>query len=113
MVVDVHTHRPAVVAGVRQVTPLALILLAFLLVGSLYAVYTPDWQAPDEPAHYNYVRQLAAGRWPVIEPDDYDEAYQREVISSGFASQYTVEPFEYEDYQPPLYYLLQTPLFWL
>jgi 4-amino-4-deoxy-L-arabinose transferase-like glycosyltransferase len=91
--------------------PLLLLLLAYLLVGSLYASFTPPWQAPDEPAHYNYVRQVADGRLPVIEPGDYDQAYQGEVISSRFDPRYSVEPFEYEDWQPPLYYLLLAPLF--
>jgi 4-amino-4-deoxy-L-arabinose transferase-like glycosyltransferase len=91
--------------------PLALILLAYLLAGALYAIYTPDWQAPDEPAHYNYIRQLAAGRLPVIEPGDYDEAYRSQVVASGFDPQYSIAPLTYEDWQPPLYYLLQVPLF--
>ena len=37
---------------------LPAIVLAYLLLATLYAVYTPDWQAPDEPAHYNYVKYL-------------------------------------------------------
>jgi 4-amino-4-deoxy-L-arabinose transferase-like glycosyltransferase len=92
---------------------LVLLTLAFLLVGSLYAFLTPDWQAPDEPAHYNYIRQLAAGNMPVMEGGDYDQEYQSLVISSQFDEQYTIEAFEYQDYQPPLYYLLQTPIYWL
>ena len=68
----------------RRFAPLVVLLLVYLVVGGLYAVNTPDWQAPDEPAHYNYVRQLAGGKWPVIEPGDYDQAYQSEVISSRF-----------------------------
>jgi 4-amino-4-deoxy-L-arabinose transferase-like glycosyltransferase len=96
---------------VRRQAPLVVLLLVYMVVGSLYAVKTPAWQAPDEPAHYNYIRQLAAGQLPVIEPGDYDQAYQSEVISSKFDARYSVESFQYEDYQPPLYYLLQTPVF--
>ncbi|MCB0131202.1 MAG: hypothetical protein KDD78_10145, partial [Caldilineaceae bacterium] len=33
---------------------LVLILAAYVLLGALYAINTPAWQAPDEPAHYNY-----------------------------------------------------------
>jgi 4-amino-4-deoxy-L-arabinose transferase-like glycosyltransferase len=98
---------------VRRYSPLVLILLAYLLAGTLYAVYTPDWQAPDEPAHYNYIRQLADGRFPVMQPGDYNQDYQEEVIDAEFAPQYSVTSFEYEDYQPPLYYLLQTPVYLL
>lgn len=97
----------------RRYVPLTLLVLAYILVGGLYAIYTPDWQAPDEPAHYNYIRQLSSGRFPVIEPGDYDQEYQGLVISSNFDPQFSVESFEYEDYQPPLYYLLQTPIFLL
>jgi 4-amino-4-deoxy-L-arabinose transferase-like glycosyltransferase len=91
-----------------------LILLFYLIVGTLFAVNTPDWEAPDEPAHYNYVRQLAEWRLPVIEPGDYDQEYLVEVVfESHFAPQHSLEPLEYEDWQPPLYYLLLMPLFWL
>lgn len=90
---------------------LLLILLGYLLVGSLYASQTPRWQAPDEPAHYNYIRQLAGGQLPIMEAQDYDEAYRAEIVSAGFAPPYTIEPLTYEDWQPPLYYLLQVPLF--
>jgi 4-amino-4-deoxy-L-arabinose transferase-like glycosyltransferase len=98
---------------VRRPAPIILILLAYLTAGTLYALYTPDWQAPDEPAHYNYIRQLAGGRLPIIQTGDYDQQYQEQVIGSEFDPQYSVAPFEYEDYQPPLYYLLQTPIFLL
>ena len=93
---------------------LTVILLLYLLLGALYAANTPAWQAPDEPAHYNYVRQLAAGALPVMEAGDYDQAYLTEVVfEAGFAPHYDLTPIEYEDWQPPLYYLLQTAVFHL
>jgi len=97
----------------RRYLPITVLLLVFLIIAGLYAIYTPDWQAPDEPAHYNYISQLAEGNFPVIEVGDYDQAYQSLVVSSKFDPQYSVEPFEYEDYQPPLYYLIQTPIYLL
>jgi 4-amino-4-deoxy-L-arabinose transferase-like glycosyltransferase len=93
--------------------PLLGILLAYLVVGSLFALNTPAWQAPDEPAHYNYIRQLAAGTLPVIEPADYNERYRADAVSSGFAPEYPIDALTYEDWQPPLYYLLLTPAFLL
>ena len=93
--------------------PLGLIVAAYLVVGGLYAWQTPAWQAPDEPAHYNYVAQLAAGQLPVMEPDDYDEVFRNTAVSSGFAPEHDVTRLTYEDWQPPLYYLLQTPVYWL
>lgn len=95
----------------RHHAAFGLLLSLYLILGALYARLTPPWQAPDEPAHYNYIRQLAGGDWPVIEPGDYDQAYQSQVISSRFAPGYSVASFEYEDYQPPLYYLLLTPVY--
>lgn len=93
--------------------PLLLILAGYLLVGGLYAAQVPNWQAPDEPAHYNYVRQLANGRFPIITHGDYDQTYLDEIRGARFAPEYSVEEIEYEDWQPPLYYLLLTPVFLL
>ncbi len=101
------------IGAVRGYWPLYLILLVYLVVGSLYAIHTPQWQAPDEPAHYNYVRQLAEGVWPVIEAGDYDESYRSRAVSSRFAADLPIEPLTYEDWQPPLYYILLTPVYWL
>ncbi len=94
--------------------PAMVILVVFLVVGTLYAVYTPIWQAPDEPAHYNYVRSLAEGRgFPVMAPGDYDQAYLSRLTSEKFPPELSVASLEYEDHQPPLYYLLATPVYWL
>ena len=103
------------IQGMRRYLPIALIVLVYLVVGSLYAVLTPDWQAPDEPAHYNVIRQLAEGTFPVIEPADYNQDFQGEAISSGFDPAYDVPDryFSYEDWQPPLYYLLLVPVYQL
>ena len=43
----------------RERAGLALILVLYLGLAALFATLTPAWQAPDEPAHYNYVRYLA------------------------------------------------------
>lgn len=87
--------------------------LCYVGIASLFAIFTPLWQTPDEPAHYNYVRDLAEGSFPVMQQGDYDQAYFSEVISSRFAPQYDIAPFRYESYQPPLFYLMQTPIYWL
>ncbi len=88
-----------------------LLLAAYLITGTLYAVYTPDWQAPDEPAHYNYVRQLAGGALPLMEPGDYDQQYLETIVGSRFDPALSVMRLTYEDWQPPLYYALQTPIY--
>jgi 4-amino-4-deoxy-L-arabinose transferase-like glycosyltransferase len=81
-------------------------------VGALYAIKTPDWQVPDEPAHYNYIRQLAEdGRFPVLETGDYDQDYLARLTGERFPAELSVSEVEYEDHQPPLYYLLATPIF--
>lgn len=97
----------------RNRWPLLLILVCYLLVGMLYASQVPDWQAPDEPAHYNYVRQLATGRFPIISEGDYDQTYLETITGARFAPEYSIAEIEYEDWQPPLYYLLLTPVYLL
>jgi 4-amino-4-deoxy-L-arabinose transferase-like glycosyltransferase len=91
---------------------LALIVLAYIVLGILYAVSTPPWQVPDEPAHYNYVRYLVEEkRFPVLQVGDYDQAYLHELTSQQFAPPLSIDPVRYEYHQPPLYYVLAAPLF--
>ena len=93
----------------RPLWPLAIIVAAYLVIGAMFATRIPAWQMPDEPAHYNYIRQFAQrGLVPVIEPSDWPRGFQpigpdkRDV---------DIAPLTYEDHQPPLYYLLQSPVF--
>jgi 4-amino-4-deoxy-L-arabinose transferase-like glycosyltransferase len=91
---------------------LIIIFSGYLLIGVLYAVYTPAWQAPDEPAHYNYVRYLAEeGSFPVLRLGDYPHAYLEQIKAARFPPEMPIEPIRYEFWQPPLYYLLATPIY--
>lgn len=91
-----------------------LIFLLYAVLGTLYAVYTPPWQAPDEPAHYNYIRALAEDRaLPVIEEGDYDQEYLSRLTSQKFPPELSIASLRYEDHQPPLYYLLALPVYLL
>ncbi len=94
--------------------PLIVLIVVYAAIGSLYAALTPAWQVPDEPAHYNYIRSLAEGQGlPVLESGDYDHEYLGRLTSGGFPPDLSIEPLEYEDHQPPLYYLLATPIYLL
>jgi 4-amino-4-deoxy-L-arabinose transferase-like glycosyltransferase len=98
----------------RRRALLAVILLIYLALGALFAVYTPRWQAPDEPAHYNYVRYLAEnGRFPVLQMGDYPHDYLEEIKGRRFPPDLSVAPIRYEYHQPPLYYLLAAPFYLL
>lgn len=89
-----------------------MLLVGFYAVGTLYAVYTPIWQAPDEPAHYNYIREIVeTGQLPVIDFADYDQAYLSRLTSEGFPPELSVDSVRYEGHQPPLYYLLAIPVY--
>ncbi|MEA3341086.1 MAG: glycosyltransferase family 39 protein [Chloroflexota bacterium] len=93
---------------------LVAIVVVYVAIGALYAAFTPAWQVPDEPAHYNYVRALAEGRGlPVIETGDYDQAYLSRLTTEKFPPQLSVDAVEYEDHQPPLYYVLAIPVYLL
>jgi len=95
---------------------LVLILVGYFIVGGLFAIKTPAWQAPDEPAHYNYILQVATnGCCPKIEPGDWDSAYLDQLKAARFAPDLLAKlpTIQYEDHQPPLYYLLQAPIFTL
>jgi hypothetical protein len=93
---------------------LVTILLIYLILGTLYALYTPDWQAPDEPAHYNYVRYLAEQhRFPVLKTGDYPASYLDEIKAARFPPEMSISPIRYEFHQPPLYYVLAVPVYQL
>ena len=90
------------------------ILAAYLLAGALFAIYSPAWQAPDEPAHYNYIRQIAQdGCCPRIESGDWRSEYQRRLTATRFTPQILggLDTIQYEDHHPPLYYLLASIAF--
>lgn len=88
-----------------------LLVACYLALGSLYALRIPTWQNPDEPAHYNYLHQLATGGgFPVLSMGDYDQAYLERITAANFPPELPVEPLRYEGHQPPLFYLLAAPL---
>lgn len=74
------------------ILPLWMIVTAYLVLGSLYLSATPHGRTPDERAHVRTIEQIALnGCCPVLE---------------------VREPWvDYEDHQPPLYYLLLAPLY--
>lgn len=89
-----------------------LIILIEIAFGILYAVKTPRWQAPDEPAQFNYVRHIAeTGTLPILQKGDYDQAYLEKIKAAKFPLGMSVDNIRYESYQPPLYYLLATPVY--
>lgn len=91
---------------------LAIILFFQLVLGVLYAVRTPHWQAPDEPAHFNYVRDLAEkGAFPVLQPGDYDGAYLERIKAAKFPPELSIDSIRYEAHQPPLYYVAAAPVY--
>lgn len=91
---------------------LAVIVLVFVVIGALYAVKTPPWQSPDEPTHYNYIAQVAAdGCCPVIEMGDWDSDVLEQLKADRFPENADLSQIEYEDHQPPFYYLLLLPVY--
>jgi hypothetical protein len=99
-----QTHRPELW--------LLLIVVTYVGVAALYAMAVPAWQAPDEPAHYNYIHDLATtGRFPVLQMGDYDQAYLDQLTSQRFPPGLSIAPLRYEAHQPPLYYLLAAAVF--
>lgn len=91
---------------------LSVIFVAYVLLAALYALFTPKWQTPDEPAHFNYVRHIAeTGTLPVLQRGDYDQAYLEQIKAAKFPPPMPIDSIRYESYQPPLYYLAATPVY--
>lgn len=92
---------------------LLALLIAFLAIGAAFAISTPAWQAPDEPAHYNYIKYIVEhGALPVLQAGDYDQAYNEDFTRTPRDTQIrSIDPLRYENYSPPLYYLLAAPIY--
>jgi 4-amino-4-deoxy-L-arabinose transferase-like glycosyltransferase len=91
---------------------LLLVVVGYVLIGAQYAARTPAWQAPDEPAHYNYIRLIVQERvLPVLQLGDYDAAYLDRLKAEHFPAGEPIDSIRYEGWQPPLYYLLAAPVF--
>ena len=91
-----------------------MILYGLLVI--LYILRTPPWQAPDEPAHWNYIATIAEnGCCPRLESGDWDSDLLSELTSSRFkdASTEQISTLQYENHHPPLYYALAAPIFHL
>ncbi len=80
----------------RSLTLLIALLAARLLLGAVYTVTIPLWEANDEPFHYRFARFLAAERRL---PSPEERAAEMEAAEG--LGQFS---------QPPLYYLLIAPI---
>lgn len=98
----------------RRHLPALGIVALYALIGVLFAWRTPDWQAPDEPAHYQYVAQVARGTLlPIIQMGDWDNDYLESLKANDFAPELLDDlgNLRYENHQPPLYYWLAAPFY--
>jgi 4-amino-4-deoxy-L-arabinose transferase-like glycosyltransferase len=104
---------------VRLLRVLVAVQLAALLVAAVAtAARFPVWALVDEAAHYDYVQSVAEdGRIPVLDEDRvHDEVL---AIDEGVypgpprvpASERELFGRSYEGFQPPLAYLLATPVY--
>jgi 4-amino-4-deoxy-L-arabinose transferase-like glycosyltransferase len=97
---------------IRPSSFIVLIVAAYLIIGTLFAVNTPAWQVPDEPAHYNYVRYIVEHRaLPVLQAGDFDQKYIEQFATPENTSHLSIAPFRYESWQPPLYYIFAAPVY--
>lgn len=91
----------------RLVVAVGAVLVCYLALGVLFVVRTPRWQAPDEPAHFNYVRHVATtGRPPVLQEGCWDQTYLEQLKAEHFPPTMPIDPLCYEAHQPPVYYYL-------
>ena len=97
----------------RDRQTLVAVMLATFALGWAYAVRTPPWQAPDEPAHFNVVAHVAASPLdlPRLEADAYSQATIEELTRQRFPAHLPIDSLRYEHYQPPLYYYLAAAAF--
>ncbi len=99
---------------IRRLLPIGLVLAAYLVLGTAYALWTPLWQVPDEPAHFNYIRHFLVGPtygFPKIEPGDYPFEQLEALKADRFPPGAPISGIQYEDHQPPAYYVLAVTVY--
>jgi hypothetical protein len=106
---------------------LAILLPLAFLQGALYALFLPPWGLIDEAQHLHYIQVIAEEQALPVAGELY---LSDEIIESHFATRrwqtfhwtpppateaemMGLEGYSYEAYQPPLFYLLLTPLYWV
>jgi 4-amino-4-deoxy-L-arabinose transferase-like glycosyltransferase len=90
---------------------LGVALLVYLVLSVQYARLTPLWQNPDEPAHFTYIEHIAGtGTLPVLQPGDWDSDLLERLKTGTMQPGDSIESIRYEGWQPPLYYLVVTPV---
>ncbi len=102
--------------NVRQTLATVVILWVIVVAGVVlaggYALGVPPWNAPDEPAHYNYIRYIATTReLPELKPGDWNAELLERLKSTRFPKGQSVDSVAYESHQPPAFYLLATPVY--
>ena len=85
--------------------------MAYVALALGYAIRTPIWQNPDEPAHFNYVVHVAeTATLPELQPGDWDSQLLERLKSGRLEPADSVAAIRYESWQPPLAYLLAAPV---
>ena len=101
--------------ALREAATLAVlwvVVLAGVALAAGYALGVPPWNNPDEPAHYNYVKHVATtGQLPELKVGDWDPALLERLKAARFPRSESVDSIRYESHQPPLYYLLASPVY--
>jgi 4-amino-4-deoxy-L-arabinose transferase-like glycosyltransferase len=87
-------------------------LVAYLALAWGYAVLTPIWQNPDEPAHYNYIAYISdTGGLPELKSGDWDSALLERLKNGQLQPGDSFRAIRYESWQPPLFYGLAAPVY--
>lgn len=117
--------RPPLVVPTRAA--LSLLLTLAFLHGCLYALFLPPWGLIDEAQHLHYIQTIAEQQSLPVAGNLY---LSDEIVASLFATrrwetfhwtpppsalpqEMGLEGYSYEAYQPPLFYLAMTPVYWL
>ena len=101
-------------SAIARRAALAVTLIAYAALAYGYAVLTPVWLNPDEPAHFNYVAFVArTGGLPELRQGDWDSALLERLKTGTLQPGDDVGSIRYESWQPPLFYVLAAPVYLL
>jgi hypothetical protein len=115
---------PSLSGRIALAAPLVILLSIALLRGSAYANLLPPWGIIDEEQHVHYIQHwVEQGSVPIVGDTYLSDEIIQSVVQTGrwvtfkLAIKDTDDPkkmglegHSYEGYQPPLYYLVLSPL---
>jgi 4-amino-4-deoxy-L-arabinose transferase-like glycosyltransferase len=103
---SMDAYKPAMTLPRTHKLGFVIITFGFFLKFALYGLFvTPLWDVPDEPGHYSYVENIAAGNLPLLGTTTMDVD-----VTKSWVGPKATPDLNWIAQHPPLYYAAAAPI---